>query len=76
MNDYIAANCSTGVFVDFFGNEYRFQGYRKGSNEDFAKYAIRDLSTRQVEDGSSASGYPTDLGIFHALCPIRAPDAF
>jgi hypothetical protein len=76
MNDYIAANCSTGVFVDFFGGQYRFEGRRKGSSEDFAKYAIRDLSTRQIEDGSSASGYPTNLGIFQALCPTRAPDAF
>jgi hypothetical protein len=75
MNDYIAANCSTGMFVDFFGNRYRFEGRRKGSSEaDFSKYAIRDLSDGEIEDGSSASGYPTNLGIFHALCLLRTPD--
>jgi hypothetical protein len=75
MNDYVAANCSTGVFVDFIGNRYRFEGLQRGANSDFAKYRIRDLSSGEVEDGSSASGYSTNLGIFHALCFMRAPDA-
>jgi hypothetical protein len=75
MNDYVAANCSTGIFVDFFGNRYHFEGQRRGPNSDFSKYAIRDLSTGEIEDGSSASGYSTNLGIFHALCIMRAPDA-
>jgi hypothetical protein len=75
MNDYVAANCSTGVFVDFFGGRYRFEGRRKGPSDGLEKYAIRDLSTGAIEDGSSASGYPTNLGIFRALCPMRAPDA-
>jgi hypothetical protein len=74
MNDFIAANCLTGVFVDFFGNRYRFEGHRRGPSDSLAKYAIRDLSTGEIEDGSSASGYPTNLGIFHALCWMRAPD--
>jgi hypothetical protein len=75
MNDYVAANCSTGIFVDFFGNRYHFEGQRRGQSSDFSKYAIRDLSTGEIEDGSSASGYSTNLGIFHALCIMRAPDA-
>lgn len=75
MNDYVAANCSTGVFVDFFGNHYRFEGPQRGANSDFAKYKIRDLSSGEIEDGTSASGYSTNLGIFHALCFMRAPDA-
>jgi hypothetical protein len=75
MNDYVAANCSTGVFVDFFGNRYRFEGRQRGANSELAKYAIRDLSSGQIQDGSSASGYSTNLGIFHALCWMRVPDA-
>jgi hypothetical protein len=75
MNDYVAANCSTGVFVDFIGNRYRFEGLQRGANSDFAKYKIRDLSSGEIEDGTSASGYSTNLGIFHALCFMRAPDA-
>ena len=74
INDYIAANCATGVFIDFFGNRYHFEGQRRRPASDLSKYAIRDLSTGQIEDGTSASGYPTNLGIFHALCAMRAPD--
>jgi hypothetical protein len=67
MNDHIAANCSTGLFVDFFGNRYRFEGPQRKPSDESAKYMIRDLSTAAIEDGSSASGYPTNLGIFRAL---------
>jgi hypothetical protein len=74
MNDYITANCSTGVFIDFFGNRYHFEGQRRRPTSDLSKYAIRDLSTGEIEDGTSASGYSTNLGIFHALCIMRAPD--
>jgi hypothetical protein len=74
MNDHIAANCSTGVFIDFSGNRYHFEGQRRRPTSDFSKYAIRDLSTGEIEDGTSASGYSTNLGIFHALCVMRAPD--
>jgi hypothetical protein len=51
MNDYVAANCSTGVFVDFFGNRYQFEGLHRGANSDLAKYKIRDLSSGEIEDG-------------------------
>lgn len=74
LNDVITANCKTGVFTDFGGNRYRFEGKPKTSNEDMtAKYVIRDLSNGEVADGSSASGYPTNIGIFKALCPRSAP---
>jgi hypothetical protein len=74
MNDYVAANCSSGVFVDFIGNRYRFESPQRRPNRDFAKYKIRDLSSGEIEDGTSASGYSTNLGIFQALCFMRAPD--
>lgn len=76
MNDYIAANCRSGVFTDFFGSRYRFEGpMRKPTEGQSATYTIRNLSTGEIQDGSSASGYPTNIGIFRALCPMRAPDA-
>ena len=55
MNDYIAANCSTGVFIDVFGNRYHFEGQRRRPTSDLSKYAIRDLSTGEIEDGTSAA---------------------
>lgn len=74
LNDEITANCRTGVFADFSGNRHRFEGKAKKSNDDMmAKYVIRDLSSGEVADGSSASGYPTNMGIFKALCPRSAP---
>jgi len=48
---------------------------RKATDGQSATYTIRNLSTGEIQDGSSASGYPTNIGIFRALCPMRAPDA-
>ena len=39
-----------------------------------AKYRIVDLSTNEVADGSSASGYGTNFEIYKALCPRHVPD--
>lgn len=74
LNDVITANCLTGEFTDFSSHRYRFLGLnRKTSDFGMAKYALMDLDTREIADGSSASGYPTNMGIFKALCPARAP---
>jgi hypothetical protein len=74
LNDVISANCLKGEFTDFSGNRYPYEGKGKNLTDDMmAKYAIRDLSTGEVADGSSASGYPTNMGIFKALCPRTAP---
>lgn len=73
LNDVIYGNCRTGVFTDFHGDRYRFEGRRKRQSDFEWKYAIRDLSTGEIEDGSSASGYPTNMEIFKALCPRTAP---
>jgi hypothetical protein len=74
LNDAIYANCSTGDFSDFYGGRYRFQGKFRGSSDvTLAHYVIRDLSSGQIADGSSASGYPINMGIFRALCPAKAP---
>jgi hypothetical protein len=73
LNDAIYGNCKTGLFTDSSGNRYRFEGRRKGRSDFQSKYAMRDLSTGEIADGSSASGYPTNMGIFKALCPRTAP---
>ena len=75
LNDRVTGNCKTGEFFDFYGHKYRFEGIKRGPREDLplAKYALRDLATNEVADGSSASGYPVNMGIFRALCPKTAP---
>ena len=86
LNDTITANCRTGVFVDFNGAKHRFEGKLNRSDRWVqARYAVRYLSPSQgirrpkqgeLLDGSSASGYPTEMGIFKALCPFQAPAEF
>jgi hypothetical protein len=62
-----------GEFSDFHGNRYRFLGpSRKVGDFMIAKYALMDLRTREIADGSMASGYTTNMGIFKALCPAQA----
>lgn len=74
LNDQITANCKTGVFTDFFGGRYRFAGKNKGAGDFGPKYRLIDMSTGEAADGSSASGYSTNMSIFKALCPMTAPD--
>lgn len=74
LNDVITGNCSTGEFTDFYGGWYQFLGPNPSAGQfGMAKYALRDLTTREIADGTSASGYPTNMAIFRALCPARAP---
>lgn len=72
LNDEIHANCQTGLFTDFFGNRLQFKGENKTANAA-TKYLIFDSASNQIEDGSEASGYPTNIAIFKALCPNEAP---
>ena len=72
LNDVITANCPRGDFIDFQGNRYRFAGQSR-DKESMAKYRLINLPSGEVADGSSASGYPTNIQIFKALCPSRAP---
>jgi hypothetical protein len=73
LNDVIIANCNTGEFTDFLGNHYRFLGPRHATGDFGPKYAIMNLATREIANGSMASGYPVDMDIYRALCPARAP---
>jgi hypothetical protein len=74
LNDAVVGNCVTGEFSDFRGSRYKFLGpNRKSGDLVMAKYAIMNLATHEVADGSSASGYPTNIEIYAALCPSQAP---
>ena len=77
LNDLITANCLTGEFVDFFGNHHRFLGANKTNNSGLSvKYKIQNLASGQIADGTSASGYFTNMGIYKALCPVKAPSDY
>jgi hypothetical protein len=72
LNDWVWANCVTGEFTDFSGAHHRFT-FKKNKPGESARYRIIDLDTGDVEDGSSASGYPTNADIFAKLCPRTVP---
>lgn len=72
LNDVIKADCKAGIFTDFGGYKYQFRG-RNPAPDGMAKYRLVNLQTNEDADGSSASGYPTNMGIFRALCPKLAP---
>lgn len=75
LNDVIKADCRAGIFTDFSGDQYQFQG-RNPAADSITKYRLLNLQTNEVADGSSASGYPTNMGIFRALCPRTAPQDY
>jgi hypothetical protein len=71
----ITANCPAGQFIDFNGNKYQFLGENKNQDEDMtASYLIKEIKSGVILDGSSASGYGVEGGIFKALCPLAAPN--
>ncbi len=72
----LRGNCKDKTFSDQQGNRFAFLGKPTKKNDDFiAEYLIKDLSTGEMLDGSSASGYDVRLDIFRALCPDTAPRA-
>lgn len=74
IGDEITGNCATGRFKIFSGQGYQYLGPIKAKLDNvFAKYALKDLATGEIADGSSASGYSTNMQIFRALCPQKAP---
>ena len=72
LNDVIYANCPKGVFTDFGGEKYQFRGKNLHPGES-ATISLLNLRTREIADGSSASGYNVNMEIFRALCPRTAP---
>jgi|GEM_PF-1945095 len=71
----VFANCSAGVFTNFYGARFKFAGVSI-DNENSARYRLINLDTGEEADGSSASGYPINMSIFKYLCPTKAPSDF
>ena len=67
LNDYISANCKTGLFTDFSGQTFEFQGKNNSNNDP--EYLIYNYGSGEIADGTSASGYSVNLEIYKALCP-------
>ena len=61
MNDSIKADCPKGVFTGFYGEKYQFRGKNPRSKESGATYMLMNLRTREIADGSSASGYDVNM---------------
>lgn len=73
LNDEVFANCPRGEFTNFWGDKVRFEGRNRTKGETEPKYVLRDLQSREVADGSSASNYWVNMEIFKALCPKTVP---
>lgn len=68
VGDRVTADCKKRTWTDVHGQSYKFEGKSK-STEIMAEYAVRELATGQILDGSMASGFPIALSIFQQLCP-------
>jgi hypothetical protein len=73
MNDQVVADCLGGVFTNFWGDRIQFRGPNRKKGEFGPKYILVNMRSGEIADGSSASNYPTNMGIFQALCPKIAP---
>ncbi|MBB3937362.1 hypothetical protein [Aureimonas phyllosphaerae] len=68
VRDRVTADCRKRTWTDLYGERFAFLGRQK-DRDSMADYVVKRLDTGEVLDGSSASGYPTALGIFQVLCP-------
>ncbi|MBB3427946.1 hypothetical protein FHT85_004955 [Rhizobium sp. BK312] len=68
VGDRVTGNCKKGTWTDMYGQSYAFEGATK-SADSMAEYAIRDLKSGEILNGSSASRYGVALTIFQQLCP-------
>lgn len=72
LERFITANCKTGVFMNFNGDWHQFIGrHNLLYGDTTGEYDIFNLDTKAIADGSSASGYYVNLGIFEAMCAQR-----
>lgn len=69
VGDRVTANCTKRSWTDMFGQSFKFLRRAKQTDGIMADYLIRDLKTGEILDGSSASGYGTQITIFTQLCP-------
>ncbi|EJC80192.1 hypothetical protein Rleg4DRAFT_1808 [Rhizobium leguminosarum bv. trifolii WSM2297] len=68
VGDRVTGNCRKRTWTDMYGQAYAFEGPRQ-SDDIMADYAVRDLKSGEILDGSSASGYDVALTVFQQLCP-------
>lgn len=68
VGDRVTGNCRKRTWTDMYGQSYAFEGPMK-STDSMADYAVRDMKSGEILDGSSASGYGVALTIFQQLCP-------
>ncbi|WP_457578853.1 hypothetical protein [Ensifer adhaerens] len=68
VGDRVTANCKKRTWTDVYGQAYAFEG-KATSSDLMADYIVRSVTSGEILDGSSASGYPTALSIFQELCP-------
>lgn len=67
--DRVSGNCTTRTWTDMYDRRYAFMGEARKSDDMIADYAIKDLRTGEILDGSPPSGYDVQLTIFQQLCP-------
>lgn len=69
IDDYVTGNCVKRTWFDLSNEKFAFLGPAKKSDEMIADYAIKRVKTGEILDGTTASGYWVELGIFQHLCP-------
>lgn len=63
----VYANCKTMMWSDLGAERYAILGKR--TSDPYVSFDVRRVSDGEILDGSSASGYPTAMAMFDALCP-------
>jgi hypothetical protein len=72
VGDRVTGNCVTRTWTDMYGDSYHFVGKANKSDNIMVEYALKNLKTGEILDGSSASGYGVQITIFQQLCPGSA----
>ena len=68
IGDRVIANCVKKTWTDVYGKKFAFMGPNKNTDV-MVEYAVRDIKTGELLDGSTASGYDVALTSFKLLCP-------
>lgn len=69
VRDRVTGNCNKKIWTDMYGESYAFLGMAKKSDNLMAVFALKDLKTGKILDGTTSSGYDVELTIFQELCP-------
>ncbi|RWA81741.1 hypothetical protein [Mesorhizobium sp.] len=69
IDNYLTGNCVKRTWFDLSNEQFAFLGPANKSDEMIADYVIKRVKTGEILDGTTASGYWVELGIFQHLCP-------